>query len=206
MILKCHHHHCTSWSFSGPISIVKSTKYFKRHIDSDLRCHNRYWIFDKHSEKNKLPPLPKAASKDMCTLKISAFWSSGLMLLYIKCRIIRWGGTFSGVCKPFQSLKITCFTYCVWCEEVTSHQLMSFLFREFCDTGRSTSTISKCVERKFRHVFNTVIRRTIINLFYTPPYMNHSSLILYRVSQTPPPHYINFKSTRSIQKRFGAFC
>lgn len=160
-------------SFSGPISIVESTKY------CDLWCHNRYWIFDKHSEKNKLPPLPKAASKDMlCTLNISAFWSSGLMFLYIKCGTILWGGTFSGIYKPFQTLKITCFTHCVWCEEGTSHQLMCFLFCEFFDTGRSTSTISKCVERKFSHVFNTVIRRTIINLFHTPPYMNHSSLIL----------------------------
>lgn len=189
MILKCHHHLCTSCSFSGPISIVESTKYFKRHIDSDLRCHNRYWIFDKHSEKNKLPPLPKAASKDMCTLKMSAFWSSDLMLLYIKCGVIRWGGTFSCIYtyKPFQSLKITCFSYCVWCEEGMRHQLMCFLFREFGYTDRSTSTISKCVERKCSHVFNTVIRRTIINLFHMPPYMNHSSLILYRVSHNNPP-------------------
>lgn len=155
MILKCHHHLCTSCSFSGPISIVESTKYFKRHIDSDLRCHNRYWIFDKHSEKNKLPPLPKAASKDMCTLNISTFWSSGLLLLYIKCGIIRWGGTFSGIYKPFQTLKITCSTYCESCEEGTSHQLMCSFFWEIFDTGRSTSTISKCVEWKFIQVFNT---------------------------------------------------
>lgn len=192
MIFKCHHHLCTSRSFSGPISIVESTKYFKRHIDSDLWCHNRYWIFDKHSEKNKLPPLPKAASKDMCTHNISAFWSSGLMFLYIKCGIIRRGSTFSCIYKPFQTLKITCFTYCVWCEEGTSHQLMWFLFCEFCDTGRSTSTLSKCIERKFSHVFNTVIRKTIINLFHKPPYTNHSSLILFRVSHNTSPLYINF--------------
>lgn len=82
---------------------------------------------------------------------------------------------------------------------------MSFLFWEFCDTGRSTSTISKCVERKFRHVFNTVIRRTIINLFICLLIWN--TLVLYCTGCpiNPPPSTLTFNRLAVFKSALAHF-